>query len=54
MSALNGLGNDFPKLREKKYQKLREDLTAQVEACSSTRTRSNILVDNLYSPSTAA
>jgi len=43
-----GAGNDFPTTREKKYQQLREDLTAQVESVQFHATKIEFLVDNLY------
>jgi RNA polymerase primary sigma factor len=43
-----GAGNDFPAAREKKYQQLREDLTAQVESVQFHATKIEFLVDNLY------
>ncbi|MCK9543403.1 MAG: RNA polymerase sigma factor RpoD [Novosphingobium sp.] len=42
------LGNDFPAGREKQYQQLREDLTAQVESVQFHATKIEYLVDNLY------
>jgi RNA polymerase primary sigma factor len=43
-----GLGNDFPPAKEKEYQQLREDLTAQVESVQFHATKIEYLVDNLY------
>ncbi|MDT0507841.1 RNA polymerase sigma factor RpoD [Novosphingobium sp. MMS21-SN21R] len=43
-----GLGNDFPAAREAQYQKLREDLTAQVESVQFHASKIEYLVDNLY------
>ncbi|MCW1428283.1 RNA polymerase sigma factor RpoD [Novosphingobium sp. JCM 18896] len=43
-----GLGNDFPAAKEKQYQQLREDLTAQVESVQFHATKIEFLVDNLY------
>ena len=43
-----GLGNDFPGTRETQYQKLREDLTAQVESVQFHASKIEYLVDNLY------
>ena len=43
-----GSGNDFPAAKEKKYQQLREDLTAQVESVQFHATKIEFLVDNLY------
>jgi RNA polymerase primary sigma factor len=43
-----GLGNDFPAGKEKTYQQLREDLTAQVESVQFHATKIEFLVDNLY------
>ena len=42
------LGNDFPNAKEKTYQQLREDLTAQVESVQFHATKIEYLVDNLY------
>jgi RNA polymerase primary sigma factor len=42
------LGNDFPGAKEKQYQQLREDLTAQVESVQFHATKIEYLVDNLY------
>jgi len=44
-----GLGNDFPASDEKKYHKLREDLTAQVESVQFHNAKIEYLVDQLYS-----
>ncbi|MDR2858316.1 MAG: RNA polymerase sigma factor RpoD [Novosphingobium sp.] len=43
-----GIGNDFPQSKEKIYQQLREDLTAQVESVQFHATKIEFLVDNLY------
>ena len=43
-----GLGVDFPASKEKQYQQLREDLTAQVESVQFHATKIEYLVDNLY------
>ena len=43
-----GIGNDFPAAKEKKYQNLREELTAQVESVQFHATKIEFLVDNLY------
>ncbi len=43
-----GVGNDFPAAKEKKYQELREELTAQVESVQFHATKIEFLVDNLY------
>ncbi|MBW8753324.1 MAG: RNA polymerase sigma factor RpoD [Sphingomonadales bacterium] len=43
-----GLGNDFAAAKEKQYQQLREDLTAQVESVQFHATKIEFLVDNLY------
>jgi RNA polymerase primary sigma factor len=43
-----GLGIDFPAGKEKTYQQLREDLTAQVESVQFHATKIEYLVDNLY------
>ncbi|NBC36336.1 RNA polymerase sigma factor RpoD [Novosphingobium sp. FSY-8] len=42
------LGNDYPAAKETAYQKLREDLTAQVESVQFHATKIEYLVDNLY------
>ncbi len=42
------IGNDFPATREKNYQALREELTAQVESVQFHATKIEFLVDNLY------
>jgi RNA polymerase primary sigma factor len=41
-------GNDFPAAKEKKYEQLREDLTAEVESVQFHATKIEFLVDNLY------
>ena len=43
-----GVGNDFPSSKEKKYQELRVELTAQVESVHFHATKIEFLVDNLY------
>ena len=43
-----GIGIDFPGAKEKTYQQLREDLTAQVESVQFHATKIEYLVDNLY------
>ena len=43
-----GLGNSFPGAKEKQYQELREELTAQVESVQFHATKIEYLVDNLY------
>jgi RNA polymerase primary sigma factor len=43
------VGNDFPAAEEKKYQKLREDLTAEVESVQFHGAKIEYLVDQLYS-----
>ncbi|WP_423143049.1 RNA polymerase sigma factor RpoD [Parablastomonas sp. CN1-191] len=43
-----GAGGAFPAAREKSYQQLREDLTAQVESVQFHATKIEYLVDNLY------
>ena len=43
-----GAGNAFPAAKEKTYQQLREDLTAQVESVQFHATKIEYLVDNLY------
>jgi RNA polymerase primary sigma factor len=48
MDAMSA-GNDFPKGDENKYQKLREDLTAEVESVQFHGAKIEYLVDQLYS-----
>jgi RNA polymerase primary sigma factor len=48
MDALS-VGNDFPASEEKKYHKLREDLTGQVESVQFHNAKIEYLVDQLYS-----
>ncbi|WP_428628239.1 RNA polymerase sigma factor RpoD [Sphingopyxis sp.] len=48
LEALSGIG-EFPAASEKKYHKLREDLTAQVEGVQFHNTKIEYLVDQLYS-----
>src|SRR3546814_152912 len=43
-----GSGDDFPKIEEDKYQKLREDLTAEVESVQFHGAKIEYLVDQLY------
>ena len=43
------LGQDFPAAEEKKYQKLREDLTAHVESVQFHGSKIEYLVEQLYS-----
>ena len=43
-----GRGEDFPATKEKKYEQLREDLTAEVESVQFHATKIEYLVDNLY------
>ena len=43
-----GAGGDFPAAKEKKYEKMREDLTAEVESVQFHATKIEFLVDNLY------
>ncbi len=47
LEAMN-LGVDFPAAKERAYQQLREDLTAQVESVQFHATKIEYLVDNLY------
>ncbi len=44
-----GVGNDFPASEEKKYHKLREELTALVESVQFHNAKIEYLVDQLYS-----
>ena len=44
-----GIGDDFPAGKEKTYQKLREDLTAEVESVQFHANKIEYLVDQLYS-----
>ncbi len=44
-----GVGNDFPGGEEKKYHKLREELTAHVESVQFHNAKIEYLVDQLYS-----
>ncbi|MEQ8773000.1 MAG: RNA polymerase sigma factor region1.1 domain-containing protein, partial [Erythrobacter sp.] len=41
-------GGDFPKAKEKKYEQLGEELTAEVESMQFHATKIEFLVDNLY------
>jgi RNA polymerase primary sigma factor len=43
-----GRGEDYPAAREKKYEALREELTAEVESVQFHATKIEFLVDNLY------
>ncbi len=43
-----GRGEDFPAAKEKKYEALREELTAEVESVQFHATKIEYLVDNLY------
>jgi RNA polymerase primary sigma factor len=43
-----GVGNDFPTADEKKYHKLREELTAEVESVQFHGAKIEYLVDQLY------
>ena len=43
-----GMGGEFPDAKEKKYQSLREELTAEVESVQFHATKIEFLVDNLY------
>ena len=43
-----GSGREFPAAQEKKYEKMREDLTAEVESVQFHATKIEFLVDNLY------
>ena len=43
-----GAGEEFPAAKEKKYEKLREELTAEVESVQFHATKIEYLVDNLY------
>src|SRR5688572_30550169 len=43
-----GRGDEFPKAREKRYEDLREQLTAEVESVQFHATKIEFLVDNLY------
>jgi len=43
-----GNGQDFPAAKEKKYEQMREDLTAEVESVQFHATKIEFLVDNLY------
>ena len=43
-----GRGDDFPAAKEKTYEKLREELTAEVESVQFHATKIEFLVDNLY------
>ncbi|HSG32976.1 MAG TPA: RNA polymerase sigma factor RpoD [Sphingomonadaceae bacterium] len=41
-------GDEFPPAKEKRYEKLREELTAEVESVQFHATKIEFLVDNLY------
>ncbi|HTM95855.1 MAG TPA: RNA polymerase sigma factor RpoD, partial [Croceibacterium sp.] len=43
-----GHGEEFPAAKEKKYEQLREELTAEVESVQFHATKIEFLVDNLY------
>jgi len=43
-----GRGEEFPAAKEKQYEQLREDLTAEVESVQFHATKIEFLVDNLY------
>src|SRR3569832_706967 len=43
-----GHGEEFPSVKEKKYEALREELTAEVESVQFHATKIEYLVDNLY------
>ncbi len=43
-----GAGKDFAAAKEKRYEKMREDLTAEVESVQFHATKIEFLVDNLY------
>ena len=43
-----GRGEEFPAAKEKKYEQLREELTAEVESVQFHATKIEFLVDNLY------
>ena len=43
-----GQGEEFPKAKENRYEKLREELTAEVESVQFHATKIEYLVDNLY------
>ncbi|AZI37615.1 RNA polymerase sigma factor RpoD [Caenibius tardaugens NBRC 16725] len=43
-----GRGDDFPAAKEKQYETLREELTAEVESVQFHATKIEFLVDNLY------
>ena len=47
VSAL-GIGDDFPSAEERKYQKMREELTAEVESVQFHGAKIEFLVDQLY------
>jgi len=44
-----GIGDDFPAAKERSYQKLREELTAEVESVQFHANKIEYLVDQLYS-----
>jgi len=46
--AALGVGDDFPAVEERKYQKLREELTAEVESVKFHAQKIEFLVDQLY------
>ena len=43
-----GAGNDYPAAKERRYEELREQLTAEVESVQFHATKIEYLVDNLY------
>ena len=43
-----GRGEEFPRAKEKKYEELREQLTAEVESVQFHATKIEYLVDNLH------
>ena len=43
-----GAGEEFPKAKENRYEKLRDELTAEVESVQFHATKIEYLVDNLY------
>ncbi|MGC1270242.1 MAG: RNA polymerase sigma factor RpoD [Croceibacterium sp.] len=45
---LHGRGDDFPAAKERKYEDLRDQLTAEVESVRFHATKIEYLVDNLY------
>ena len=47
--AALGVGDDYPAAQEKKYQRLRDELTAEVESVQFHNAKIEYLVDQLYS-----